>query len=424
MTMFNIRDVFALEILDSRGFPTVEAEVVLESGVSGRAAVPSGASTGIREALELRDGGPRYKGKGVEKAVEHVDSIIADEIRGLDARDQATVDQVMIELDGTENKSKLGANAILAVSMATARAAATACELPLYQYLGGSNARVLPIPMMNIINGGQHADSGLDIQEFMIVPRGFDTFAEALRAGAETFHSLKGILKKAGQRTAVGDEGGFAPQFKSAKETLDTILKAIEDAGYQPGEEIALALDAAASTFFKDGKYDLKGEGRPGLPAADMVEFYSKLVQDYPIISIEDGLAEEDWEGWKLLTIALGAKVQIVGDDIFVTNAKILAHGIREGIANSVLIKLNQIGSVTETFDTVHLARRHGYAAVISHRSGETEDAFISDFAVATGVGQIKTGSLSRSDRLAKYNQLLRIEAGLGDSAVYAGTLE
>ena len=424
MTMFNIRDVFALEILDSRGFPTVEAEVVLESGVSGRAAVPSGASTGIREALELRDGGPRYKGKGVEKAVEHVDSIIADEIRGLDARDQATVDQVMIELDGTENKSKLGANAILAVSMATARAAATACELPLYQYLGGSNARVLPIPMMNIINGGQHAASGLDIQEFMIVPRGFDTFAEALRAGAETFHSLKGILKKAGQRTAVGDEGGFAPQFKSAKETLDTILKAIEDAGYQPGEEIALALDAAASTFFKDGKYDLKGEGRPGLPAADMVEFYSKLVQDYPIISIEDGLAEEDWEGWKLLTIALGAKVQIVGDDIFVTNAKILAHGIREGIANSVLIKLNQIGSVTETFDTVHLARRHGYAAVISHRSGETEDAFISDFAVATGVGQIKTGSLSRSDRLAKYNQLLRIEAGLGDSAVYAGTLE
>jgi enolase len=422
--MFNIRDVFALEILDSRGFPTVEAEVVLESGISGRAAVPSGASTGIREALELRDGGPRYKGKGVENAVEHVESIIADEIRGLDARDQATVDQVMIELDGTENKSKLGANAILAVSMAAARAAATAVDLPLYQYLGGSNARVLPVPMMNIINGGQHADSGLDIQEFMIVPRGFDTFSEALRAGAETFHSLKGILKKAGQRTAVGDEGGFAPQFKSAKETLETILKAIEDAGYRPGEEIALALDAAASTFFKDGRYDLKGEGRPGLPASDMVEFYAKLVQDYPIVSIEDGLAEEDWEGWKLLTAALGAKVQIVGDDIFVTNAKILADGIREGIANAVLVKLNQIGSVTETFDTVHLARRHGYAAVISHRSGETEDAFISDFAVATGVGQIKTGSLSRSDRLAKYNQLLRIEAGLGDCAVYAGTLE
>ena len=422
--MFNIRDVFALEILDSRGFPTVEAEVVLESGVSGRAAVPSGASTGIREAVELRDGGPRYKGKGVEKAVEHVESIIADEIRGLDARDQATVDQVMIELDGTENKSKLGANAILAVSMAASRAAATASELPLYQYLGGSNARILPVPMMNIINGGQHADSGLDIQEFMIVPRGFDTFAEALRAGAETFHSLKGILKKAGQRTAVGDEGGFAPQFKSARETLDTILKAIEDAGYRPGEEIFLALDPAASTFFKDGKYDLKGEGRPGLSAGEMVDFYARLAQDYPIISIEDGLAEEDWEGWKLLTSALGAKIQLVGDDIFVTNAKILAEGIREGIANSVLIKLNQIGSVTETFDTVHLARRHGYAAVISHRSGETEDAYISDFAVATGVGQIKTGSLSRSDRLAKYNQLLRIEAGLGDSAVYAGTLE
>ena len=422
--MFEIRDVFAQEILDSRGFPTVEAEVVLSGGITGRAAVPSGASTGSREALELRDGGPRYKGKGVEKAVEHVEGLIADEIRGLDSRDQATIDQVMIELDGTENKSKLGANAILSVSMAVARAAAEACELPLYQYLGGSNARVLPVPMMNIVNGGQHADSGLDVQEFMIVPRGFETFSEALRAGAETFHSLKGILKKAGQRVAVGDEGGFAPQFKSTKETLDTIVKAIQDAGYKPGEDIDLALDVAASTFFKDGKYDLKGEGRPGLAAKDMIDFYAKLAQDYPVISIEDGLAEDDWEGWKLLTNALGDKIQLVGDDIFVTNAKILADGIKEGVCNSILIKLNQIGSVTETFDAIHLARRHGYSAVISHRSGETEDAFIADFAVATGVGQIKTGSLSRSDRLAKYNQLLRIEAELGDSAVYAGTLE
>ncbi len=421
--MFEIIDVSALEILDSRGFPTVEAEVVLETGIRGRAAVPSGASTGSREALELRDGGTRYKGKGVQKAVEHVEAVIAEELMGLDCRDQATIDRVMLELDGTENKSKLGANAILAVSMAAARAAAAACELPLYQYLGGPGARILPVPMMNVVNGGQHADSGLDVQEFMIVPKGFPTFAAALQAGAEVFHTLKDLLKKAGHRTAVGDEGGFAPQFKGTREALDTLMKAIEGAGYKPGEDIALAMDVAASTFFKNGAYHLKGDDRGTFTAQAMVDLYAKLVQEYPITTIEDGLAEEDWEGWKIMTQALGDKIQLVGDDIFVTNAKILAEGIEQNIANAILIKLNQIGSVTETFDTLHLARRHGYAAVISHRSGETEDAFIADLAVASGAGQIKTGSLSRSDRLAKYNQLLRIEVGLGEAALYAGTL-
>jgi enolase len=422
--MFDIKEVYALEVLDSRGYPTVEAEVVLESGVAGRAAVPSGASTGSREALELRDGGDRYKGKGVQKAVDHVAEDIAPELKGLDCRDQAFIDQVMLELDGTEYKTKLGANAILAVSMATARAAAAACELPLYQYLGGPSARILPVPQMNVVNGGQHADSGLDFQEFMIVPRGFPSFTNALQAGAETFHTLKDLLKKGGHRTAVGDEGGFAPQFKGTKEALDTLMKAIASAGYKPGEDIALALDVAASTFFKDGRYHLRGEDGGVFAAEQMVEMYAKMVQEYPIISIEDGLAEDDWEGWKLLTRALGDKVQLVGDDIFVTNAKILAEGIEKGVANAVLVKLNQIGSVTETFDTLHLARRHGYAAIISHRSGETEDSFIADLAVASGAGQIKTGSLSRSDRLAKYNQLLRIEAELGESALYAGTLE
>ena len=421
--MFEIKDVYALEILDSRGYPTVEAEVVLESGVRGRAAVPSGASTGSREALELRDGGTRYKGKGVQKAVEHVEAVIADELKGVDCRDQAFVDQIMLELDGTENKSKLGANAILAVSMAVARAAATACELPLYQYLGGPGSRILPVPMMNVVNGGQHADSGLDFQEFMIVPKGFPSFSNALQAGAEVFHTLKDILKKSGHRTAVGDEGGFAPQFTGTKQALETLVKAITDAGYRPGEDIALALDVAASTFYKDGAYHLRGDEKGTLSSQAMVDLYSKMIQEYPIVSIEDGLAEDDWEGWKLLTRALGDKIQLVGDDIFVTNAKILAEGIEQGIANAVLVKLNQIGSVTETFDTLHLARRHGYAAVISHRSGETEDAFIADLAVASGAGQIKTGSLSRSDRLAKYNQLLRIETELGESAIYAGTL-
>jgi enolase len=422
--MFDIKEVYAIEILDSRGYPTVEAEVVLDSGIRGRAAVPSGASTGSREALELRDGGTRYKGKGVQKAVEHVETMIADELKGLDCRDQAYVDQILLELDGTDNKSKLGANAILAVSMAVARAAATACDLPLYQYLGGAGARVLPVPMMNVINGGQHADSGLDFQEFMIVPKGFPSFANALQAGAEVFHTLKDILKKAGHRTAVGDEGGFAPQFTGTRQALDTLVQAIEGAGYKPGEDIALAMDVAASTFYKNGAYNLKGDVNGTFTAQAMVELYAKLVQEYPITTIEDGLAEEDWDGWKVLTRTLGDKIQLVGDDIFVTNARILAEGIEQGIANAVLVKLNQIGSVTETFDTLHLARRHGYGAVISHRSGETEDPFIADLAVASGVGQIKTGSLSRSDRLAKYNQLLRIEAELGESALYAGTLE
>jgi enolase len=422
--MFEIEEIQAIEILDSRGFPTVEAEVFLTSGVVGRAAVPSGASTGLREALELRDGGERYKGKGVQKAVENIETIIRDELIGLDARDQAGIDKVLIELDGTENKSKLGANAILAVSMACARAAAEAAGLPLYQYLGGACARILPYPMMNVINGGKHADSGLDIQEFMIVPKGFDTFAEALRAGSEIFHTLKNILSKAGHRTAVGDEGGFAPKITSTKEALNLLLKAIEEAKYKAGEEIFLALDPAASSFYKDGKYHMVGEGNKIFSSEEMISFYDDLVQNYPIISIEDGLAEEDWDGWEKMTQKLGDKIQIVGDDIFVTNPKIFKQGIEKNIANAILIKLNQIGTVTETFETIQMAQRHGYGAVISHRSGETEDSFIADLAVASSVGQIKTGSLSRSDRLSKYNQLLRIEAELGTSSIYAGLLD
>lgn len=422
--MFEIEEIQAIEILDSRGFPTVEAEVFLNSGIVGRAAVPSGASTGIREALELRDGGERFKGKGVQKAVENIETIIRDELLGFDARDQAGIDKTLIELDGTDNKSKLGANAILAVSMACARAAADASGLPLYQYLGGCCARIIPVPMMNVINGGKHADSGLDIQEFMIVPKGFETFAEALRAGSEIFHTLKSILSKAGHRTAVGDEGGFAPKVTSTKEALELLLKAIEGAKYKAGEEIFLALDPAASSFYKDGKYHMLGEGNKILSSEEMIDFYEDLIQNYPIISIEDGLAEEDWDGWEKMTQRLGEKIQIVGDDIFVTNPKIFKQGIEKNIANAILIKLNQIGTVTETFETIQMARNHGYGAVISHRSGETEDSFIADLAVASSVGQIKTGSLSRSDRLAKYNQLLRIEAELGDSAIYAGLLD
>lgn len=422
--MFEIEEIQAIEILDSRGFPTLEAEVFLSSGVVGRAAVPSGASTGIREALELRDGGERYKGKGVQKATENIETIIRDELIGFDARDQVGIDKVLIELDGTENKSKLGANAILAVSMAVAKAAAEACGIPLYQYLGGCCARIIPCPMMNLINGGKHSDSGLDIQEFMIVPKGFDSFKRALQAGSEIFHTLKNILSKAGHRTAVGDEGGFAPKISKTKEAIDLLVRAIEEAKYKVGEEIFLALDSAASSFYKDGKYHMVGEGNKILSSEEMIGFYEDLVASYPIISIEDGLAEEDWDGWEVMTKTLGDKIQIVGDDIFVTNPKIFKQGIEKNIATAILVKLNQIGTLTETFETIQMAQRHGYGAVISHRSGETEDSFISDLAVASSVGQIKTGSLSRSERLAKYNQLLRIEAELGDSAIYAGFLD
>lgn len=422
--MFEIEEIQAIEILDSRGFPTLEAEVFLSSGVVGRAAVPSGASTGIREALELRDGGERYKGKGVQKAVENIETIIRDELIGFDARDQAGIDKVLIELDGTENKSKLGANAILAVSMAVAKAAAEGSGIPLYQYLGGCCARIIPCPMMNVINGGKHSDSGLDIQEFMIVPKGFDSFKKALQASSEIFHTLKEILSKAGHRTAVGDEGGFAPKLTSTKEALDLLSKAIEEAKYKLGEEIFLALDSAASSFYKDGKYHMLGEGNKILSSEEMIGFYEDLIASYPIISIEDGLSEEDWDGWEMMTKTLGEKIQIVGDDIFVTNPKIFKQGIEKNIANAILVKLNQIGTLTETFETIQMAQRHGYQSVISHRSGETEDNFIADLAVASNVGQIKTGSLSRSERLAKYNQLLRIEAELGDSAIYAGLLD
>lgn len=422
--MFEIEEIQAIEILDSRGFPTLEAEVFLSSGVVGRAAVPSGASTGLREALEMRDGGERYKGKGVQKAVENIETVIRDELIGFDARDQAGIDKVLIELDGTDNKSKLGANAILAVSMAVAKAAAEASGIPLYQYLGGCCARIIPFPMMNVINGGKHSDSGLDIQEFMIVPKGFDSFKRALQAGCEIFHTLKEILSKAGHRTAVGDEGGFAPKLTTTKEALDLLSKAIEEAKYKLGEEIFLALDSAASSFYKDGKYHMLGEGNKILSSEEMIGFYEDLIASYPIISIEDGLAEEDWDGWEMMTKTLGEKIQIVGDDIFVTNPKIFKQGIEKNIANAILVKLNQIGTLTETFETIQMAQRHGYGAVISHRSGETEDNFIADLAVASNVGQIKTGSLSRSERLAKYNQLLRIEAELGDSAIYAGLLD
>src|SRR5271157_181187 len=417
--MSTIYEVFAREVLDSRGNPTVEVEVVLESGEMGRAIVPSGASTGEREALELRDNdAKRYKGKGVMNAVKNVNDIIAKEIEGLDVAEQAYIDDLMIKLDCTDNKSKLGANAMLGVSMAVARAAAEYFGLPLYQYLGGVRARELPVPLMNVINGGAHAQNPLDVQEFMIVPAGADCFKEALRMGAEVFHSLKAVLKEKGHVTGVGDEGGFAPQIASTKEALDLLLVAIEKAGYKPGEDILLALDTAASELFKARKYKIDGKT---LKSEELINFYQSLIKNYPIISIEDGLAEGDWEGWQLMTKKCSSKIQVVGDDIFVTNPKILMEGIKNGVANSILIKLNQIGTVTETLTTIEIAKRAGYTCVISHRSGETEDTFIADLAVATNAGQIKTGSASRSERIAKYNQLLRIEEELGDVAIFGG---
>ena len=419
--MSAIVDVIAREILDSRGTPTVEADVLLESGVMGRAAVPSGASTGTKEAVELRDGDKgRYLGKGVLKAVEYVNTEIAEAIIGLDAMEQAFIDQTMIDLDGTENKSRLGANAILAVSIAVAKAAAEESGLPLYRYLGGASRMEMPVPMMNIINGGAHATGGADIQEFMIVPVGSQSFREALRCGAEIFHHLKGILHHKGLSTTVGDEGGFAPSLGSNEAALKVIVEAIEAAGYVPGADVAIAMDPAASEFYKDGKYHLKADGLT-LTSAQIVDMYASWVDKYPIVSIEDGMSEHDWAGWKLLTDRLGKSIQLVGDDIFVTNTKILSEGIKQGIANSILIKINQIGTLTETFAAIEMAKRAGYTAVISHRSGETEDTTIADIAVATNALQIKTGSLSRTDRMAKYNQLLRIEEDLGDSASYPG---
>ncbi|MCD1258534.1 phosphopyruvate hydratase [Paenibacillus athensensis] len=416
-----ISDVYAREVLDSRGNPTVEVEVYLESGAKGRAIVPSGASTGAYEAVELRDGDKgRYLGKGVIKAVDNVNEIIAPELIGLDALDQVLIDNKMIELDGTPNKAKLGANAILAVSMAVARAAADALDVPLYTYLGGFNAKTLPVPMMNIINGGAHADNNVDVQEFMVLPVGAPTFKEALRIGAEIFHSLKSVLKDKGLNTAVGDEGGFAPNFASNEEALSTIITAIEKAGYKPGEDVFLGMDVASTEFFKDGKYHLEGEGKSYTPA-EFVDFLAAWVDKYPIITIEDGCSEDDWEGWKLLTEKLGGKVQLVGDDLFVTNTSRLSTGIEQDIANSILVKVNQIGTLTETFDAIEMAKRAGYTAVISHRSGESEDSTIADIAAATNAGQIKTGAPSRTDRVAKYNQLLRIEDQLGSVAQYAG---
>ena len=416
-----IVDVEALEILDSRGNPTVEVEVTLESGVIGRAAIPSGASTGIHEAVELRDGDPnRYLGKGVSQAVENVNGEIADRIIGFDATRQRELDQVLIELDGTENKGRLGANAMLGVSLATARAAAEVVGLPLYQYIGGVNAHLLPVPMMNILNGGQHADNNVDIQEFMIMPVGAENFAEALRMGTETFHALKKVLKGKGYNTSVGDEGGFAPNLKSNEEPLELIVAAIGEAGYKAGKDMLIALDAAASSFYKDGKYNLEAEGK-SLDAAGMVDFYAAMVEKYPIISIEDGLDEDDWAGWKLMMDKLGKKIQVVGDDLFVTNPKRLARGIEEGSANSILIKLNQIGTLTETLETVAMAKKAGYTAVVSHRSGETEDSTIADLVVALNTGQIKTGSACRTDRICKYNQLLRIERELFSQSDYLG---
>jgi len=420
--MTTIESVFAREILDSRGNPTVEAEVVLEGGARGRAAVPSGASTGTREAVELRDGDKkRYLGKGVRKAVAAVNEQIAAEIAGEDATDQAVIDQLMIDLDGTDTKSKLGANAILAVSLAVAKAAAEATGQPLYRYVGGANARTLPVPFMNILNGGAHADNTVDLQEFMIVPHAADSFSEALRWGTEVFHSLKAALKKKGLATSVGDEGGFAPNVKSNEDAIETILGAIDAAGYKAGKQISLALDVAASEFHEGKKYVFKKSGGAVKTPEQMVQMYAKWVKDYPMVSIEDGMGEGDWPGWKLLTEALGGKVQLVGDDLFVTNPSILAKGIEAGIANSVLVKVNQIGSLTETLDCVAMASRAGYTCMMSHRSGETEDSTIADLAVATSCGQIKTGSASRSDRMAKYNQLLRIEEELGPASRYAG---
>lgn len=418
--MSAIVDVVAREILDSRGNPTVEADVLLESGVMGRAAVPSGASTGTREANELRDGGARYLGKGVLKAVENVNTEISESIIGLDAEEQAFIDKTLIELDGTENKSRLGANAILAVSMAVARAAAEEAGLPLYRYFGGSGPMAMPVPLMNVINGGAHANNSLDIQECMIMPVGVSSFSEALRCGAEIFHALKKLTNKKGYPTTVGDEGGFAPNVSGTEEALNMILEATANAGYEPGRDVVLALDCAASEFYKDGQYVLSGEGLT-LSSEGFTDYLATLVDKFPIISIEDGMAEGDWGGWKILTERLGKKIQIVGDDIFVTNTKILKQGIDQGIANSILVKINQIGTLTETFAAVEMAKRAGYTAVISHRSGETEDSTIADIAVGLNAMQIKTGSLSRSDRIAKYNQLLRIEEDLGETAFYPG---
>lgn len=416
-----ISDVYAREVLDSRGNPTVEVEVYLESGGKGRAIVPSGASTGAYEAVELRDGDKnRYLGKGVLQAVENVNMIIAPEVIGLDALDQVGIDKKMIELDGTPNKAKLGANAILAVSIAVARAAADALDIPIYTYLGGFNAKQLPVPMMNIVNGGAHADNNVDVQEFMVLPVGASSFKEALRIGAEIFHTLKVVLKNKGLNTAVGDEGGFAPNLGSNEEAITTIIAAIERAGYKPGEDVFLGMDIASTEFFKDGKYHLEGEGK-SFTSAEFVDLLASWVDKYPIITIEDGCSEDDWEGWKLLTERLGGKVQLVGDDLFVTNTERLSQGIQKGIGNSILVKVNQIGTLTETFDAIEMAKRAGYTAIVSHRSGESEDSTIADIAVATNAGQIKTGAPSRTDRVAKYNQLLRIEDELGDVAQYGG---
>jgi enolase len=420
--MSTITDVYAREILDSRGNPTVEVDVLLEDGSFGRAAVPSGASTGEHEAVELRDGDAgRYLGKGVQKAVEHVDGVIADALVGMDASDQRQIDMILLALDGTENKSNLGANALLGASMAVAKAAAEFHGLPLFQYLGGVRASLLPTPLMNILNGGRHADNNVDIQEFMIMPIGAESFSEALRMGTETYHALKGVLKGKGLSTSIGDEGGFAPSLSSNEQALDVILEAIEKAGYKAGSDIVLALDVAASEMVKDGSYVMYKSSQETKSTSQMVEWYAKLVEQYPIVSIEDGMGENDWEGWKALTDAIGDKVQLVGDDLFVTNSSFLARGIAEGVANSILVKVNQIGTLTETIDAVALAQRFGYSAILSHRSGETEDTTIADLAVALGAGQIKTGAPCRTDRVAKYNQLLRIEQILGDTAEYAG---
>ncbi|WP_424981195.1 phosphopyruvate hydratase [Maritalea sp. S77] len=418
--MSAIIDVNGRQIFDSRGNPTVEVDVVLDDGSFGRAAVPSGASTGAHEAVELRDGGDAYKGKGVMKAVDAVNTHIFNEIQGMDALDQRSIDQVMIELDGTSNKAKLGANAILGVSLAVAKAAAESSALPLYRYVGGANAHLLPVPMMNIINGGEHADNPIDVQEFMIMPVGAESIADAVRIGTEVFHTLKKGLSDEGHNTNVGDEGGFAPNLSSTTAALDFIMQSIEKAGYKPGEDVYLALDCASTEYFKDDKYQLKGEGKV-LDAGEMVDYLANLVGNYPIISIEDGMAEDDWDGWKALTDKIGDKCQLVGDDLFVTNSERLASGIKMGVANSILVKVNQIGTLTETINAVEMAHKANYTSVMSHRSGETEDATIADLAVALGCGQIKTGSLARSDRLAKYNQLIRIEEQLGYSAAYAG---
>ena len=420
--MSKIADIHGRQILDSRGNPTVEVDVLLESGVIGRASVPSGASTGEREAIELRDGDKNeFLGKGVRKAVNNINETIRSQIIGLDSINQKRIDSKLIELDGTENKKKLGANAILGVSLAVAKAAAEVLELPLYQYLGGINAKVLPVPMMNILNGGAHADNNVDIQEFMVMPLGAESFSHALKIGVEIFHNLKTILKEKGYNTSVGDEGGFAPNLNSNEEAIEVILKGIEKAGYKAGNDVFIALDSAASSFYKDNRYRLEAEKNPEKSSEEMISLYCDLVEKYPIISIEDGLAENDWEGWELLTKRLGTRIQIVGDDIFVTNTRIFKKGIEKGIANSILIKVNQIGTLTETMDAIEMAKRAGYTAVVSHRSGETEDTTIADLVVACNTGQIKTGSVSRTDRVAKYNQLIRIEEQLGTEAVFSG---